>query len=87
MLTKTLALELGEHGIRVNAIGPGLIETPMTVDVHTDEERRRRWEHAAPLGRIGQPEDIANTAFFLASDQASFFTGKILHPDGGFFTG
>lgn len=87
MLTKTLALELGEHRIRVNAIGPGLIETPMTVDVHTDEDRRRRWEHAAPLGRIGQPEDIANTALFLASDEASFFTGQILHPDGGFFTG
>ncbi len=87
MLTKTLALELAGHGIRVNAIGPGMIETPMTVLAHADEERRRQIETNTPLGRFGQPEDIANAALFLASGESSFTTGQMLHPDGGIFTG
>src|SRR5690606_32910365 len=69
MLTKVLALEVARHKVRVNAIGPGFIETPMTAAATSDEERRRRLEESTPLGRIGQPEDIANTALFLASDE------------------
>jgi NAD(P)-dependent dehydrogenase (short-subunit alcohol dehydrogenase family) len=87
MLTKVLALELASHGIRVNAIGPGFIETPMTATMREDEANVRRIVETTPLGRLGQPEDIANTALFLASDESSFWTGEILFPDGGLFTG
>lgn len=87
MLTKTLALEVAAHGIRVNAIGPGFIETPMTAAMRSDPERRDQILRGTPLGRLGQPEDIANTALFLLSDESSYFTGQILHPDGGIFTG
>jgi NAD(P)-dependent dehydrogenase (short-subunit alcohol dehydrogenase family) len=87
MLTQVLALELARYGIRVNAIGPGFTETPMTEAVLADEEQRRRLERRTPLGRVGQPLDVANTALFLASDESSFMTGKVLFPDGGFFTG
>jgi NAD(P)-dependent dehydrogenase (short-subunit alcohol dehydrogenase family) len=86
MLTKCLALELAPH-IRVNAIGPGFIETPMTASMRSDEERVRNMISTTPVGRLGQPEDIANTALFLSSDEASFYTGEILFPDGGLFTG
>jgi NAD(P)-dependent dehydrogenase (short-subunit alcohol dehydrogenase family) len=87
MLTKVLAVELGGYGIRVNAIGPGFIETPMTASLRADEERKQNIINTTPLRRLGQPEDIANTALFLASDEASFFTGEIIFPDGGLFTG
>ena len=87
MLTKVLALELAGHGIRVNAIGPGFIETPMTASMRADEDRQRQLIAGTPLGRLGQPEDIANAALFLSSDEASFFTGEIIFPDGGLFTG
>ena len=87
MLTKVLALELASAGIRVNAIGPGFIETPMTETLRADEEARQRIVSTTPLGRLGQPLDIANTALFLASDESSFWTGEILFPDGGLFTG
>ena len=87
MLTKALAQELAPHGIRVNAIGPGFIETPMTAPLRADE-KRSRWAMAmTPMGRYGTPEEVANTALFLASDEASFFTGEILHPSGGVFLG
>jgi NAD(P)-dependent dehydrogenase (short-subunit alcohol dehydrogenase family) len=87
MLTKVLALEVAPHNIRVNAIGPGFIETPMTASLRSDEELRMRVIDSVPLKRLGQPEDIANAALFLASDESSFFTGEILFPDGGLFTG
>jgi len=86
MLTKVLALEVAPT-IRVNAIGPGIIETPMTATMRADEDRNRRMIDGIPLKRLGQPEDIANTALFLASDESSFFTGEIIFPDGGLFTG
>ena len=87
MLTKALAQELAPHGIRVNAIGPGFIETPMTAPLRADE-RRSRWAMAmTPMGRYGTPDEVAATALFLASDEASFFTGEILHPSGGVFLG
>lgn len=87
MLTKVLALEVARHGVRVNAIGPGFIETPMTASLRDNEERANAVRSGIPLGRFGQPEDIANTALFLVSDESSYFTGEILFPDGGLFTG
>ncbi len=86
MLTKSLALEFASHQVRVNAIGPGFIETPMTEASRADEQIRQRWLAMTPLGRFGLPEEVAYAALFLASDEASFYSGQILHPDGGFFT-
>jgi NAD(P)-dependent dehydrogenase (short-subunit alcohol dehydrogenase family) len=87
MLTKCLAQELAGHGIRVNAIGPGFIETPMTAALRGNDARSRWAMAMTPMRRYGQPEEIASTALFLASDDASFFTGEILHPSGGVFLG
>lgn len=86
-LTKTLAQELARNGIRVNAIGPGVIETPMTADISENEARRAATVRTIPLGRLGEPLDIANTALFLASDESAYFTGEILHPAGGIYMG
>ncbi|WP_435612971.1 SDR family NAD(P)-dependent oxidoreductase [Streptomyces sp. bgisy159] len=84
-LTKTLAAETGRHGIRVNAVAPGWIRTPMT-DRH-DPEARSRTETAmarlSPLGRVGTPEDVAHAVLYLASDASAFTTGQILRPNGG----
>jgi NAD(P)-dependent dehydrogenase (short-subunit alcohol dehydrogenase family) len=86
-LTKTLAVELASRGIRVNAIGPGVIETPMTQMWTDDETWMADYLARSPVGRLGLPLDIANTALFLASDESSFFTGELLKPNGGIFTG
>ncbi len=86
-LTKKLARELVGAGIRANAIGPGFIETNMTALMQfMPEAARRHIERQIPMGRMGTPQEIADTALFLASDEASYFTGEILHPDGGFYT-
>jgi NAD(P)-dependent dehydrogenase (short-subunit alcohol dehydrogenase family) len=85
MLTKVLAMELATTGIRVNAIGPGFIETPMTALLREDELRSRWALGMTPMGRFGRPEEIASTALFLASDESSYFTGELLHPAGGMF--
>lgn len=82
-LTKVMALALAPHGIRVNAIGPGTIATEMTKQIQTDEATRKRIMSRTPLGRIGQPSEIAAVAAFLASDDASYMTGQTLYPDGG----
>jgi NAD(P)-dependent dehydrogenase (short-subunit alcohol dehydrogenase family) len=87
MLTKALAQELAPQGIRVNAIGPGFIETPMTAALRGDADRSRWAMNMTPMGRFGTPEEVASTALFLASDDAAFFTGEILHPSGGVFVG
>jgi NAD(P)-dependent dehydrogenase (short-subunit alcohol dehydrogenase family) len=87
MLTKCLAQELAANGIRVNAIGPGFIETPMTAALRQDEVRSRWAMGVTPMARYGKPEEIAATALFLASDDASYFTGELLHPSGGVFVG
>jgi 3-oxoacyl-[acyl-carrier protein] reductase len=84
-LTKTLATEVGRHGIRVNAVAPGWIRTPMT-DRHDAEDQHRAelaMTRASPLGRVGEPEDIAHAVLHLASDASSFTTGQILRPNGG----
>ncbi|MGH7916686.1 MAG: SDR family NAD(P)-dependent oxidoreductase [Candidatus Binataceae bacterium] len=82
MLMKCMALELGKFGITANAIGPGVIDTPMTKELQQGS-RIERMVGQVPLGRLGQPRDVANTALFLASDEGAYFTGSILHPDGG----
>jgi NAD(P)-dependent dehydrogenase (short-subunit alcohol dehydrogenase family) len=87
MWTKVLALELGPAGIRVNAIGPGLIETPMTAGLFEDDEWINWRVGMTPLGRPGRAEEVAATALFLASDESSYFTGELLHPAGGTFLG
>jgi NAD(P)-dependent dehydrogenase (short-subunit alcohol dehydrogenase family) len=82
-LTKVMALALAPHGIRVNAIGPGSIMTDMLASVATDAAARRRVLSRTPLGRIGEPDEIAAIAAFLASDDASYVTGQTLYADGG----
>ncbi|HLL29206.1 MAG TPA: glucose 1-dehydrogenase [Xanthobacteraceae bacterium] len=82
-LTRTMALALAPHGIRVNAIGPGSIMTEMLAAVATDIEAKRRVLSRTPLGRIGDPEEVASVAAFLASDEASYITGEIIYVDGG----
>ena len=85
-LTRAMALSLAAHGIRVNAIGPGFIETPMTAAISGNEELNQWVLSLTPMRRFGQPEEIAKVACFLASDEASYVTGEIIHPDGGWFT-
>ena len=80
-MTLSAAKELGRRGIRVNAIAPGFIETDMTA-VLTDEQKETAAKNIT-LGRLGQPEDIANTALFLASDMGSYITGQVISVDGG----
>lgn len=80
-LARTLALELGKRGIRVNAIAPGFIETPMTSVV--PEKIRDRAIAATPLRRTGKPEEVAAVALFLAGADASYVTGQTINVDGG----
>jgi NAD(P)-dependent dehydrogenase (short-subunit alcohol dehydrogenase family) len=83
-LTKVMALALAPHGIRVNGIGPGTIATEMArAAVLGTEEARRKILSRTPLGRLGEPEEIAAVAAFLASDDASYLTGQTIYPDGG----
>jgi 3alpha(or 20beta)-hydroxysteroid dehydrogenase len=84
-LTKVAAQEWGQHGIRVNSVHPGLIETPMTADLRAfnDPERRKQAERNIPLRRVGQPIDIANMVLFLASDESAYCTGQEFTVDGG----
>jgi NAD(P)-dependent dehydrogenase (short-subunit alcohol dehydrogenase family) len=88
--TRTLAVELGDDGIRVNAIAPGTIDTPMLqrdlapMNVEEREDFVGRVNAANALGRIGRPEEVADAAVFLASDKASYITGSCLVVDGGF---
>src|SRR5437773_1094290 len=83
MMTRSWAQEFGPHNIRVNAIAPGLIQTDFSEFFWKDETRRRHYERASPLQRIGQPEEIAGLALYLASEAASFVTGQVLVVDGG----
>jgi NAD(P)-dependent dehydrogenase (short-subunit alcohol dehydrogenase family) len=85
MLTKSYAVELAAAGIRVNAVAPGFIETPMTERLFLgDASYRKRMVDATPLARIGQPDDIAGAVLYLASDDAAFVTGTLLFADGGY---
>ncbi|WP_037064231.1 SDR family NAD(P)-dependent oxidoreductase [Pseudonocardia acaciae] len=82
-LTRSAAIELAPHGIRVNAVAPGPVVTPMTERLTTNPEARRRWEARIPLGTIAQVTDIAPAVAFLASDEARHITGAVLQVDGG----
>jgi NAD(P)-dependent dehydrogenase (short-subunit alcohol dehydrogenase family) len=85
--TKALAAELGKDGVRVNAIGPGLIETPLNEQVRaTNAELVQTFINHTPLGRAGKPEDIVGPALFLASDMSAYVTGAIVMADGGYLT-
>jgi NAD(P)-dependent dehydrogenase (short-subunit alcohol dehydrogenase family) len=81
--TRVAAVELAPHGITVNAIAPGPIETEHTRSAHSPA-RRRAWKEAVPLGRYGRGEEVAATAVFLASEKASYITAQTLAVDGGF---
>ncbi len=83
--TRALAAELGKDGVRVNAIGPGLIETPLNAQVRANSpDLVKIFLDHTPLGRAGKPEDIVGPAIFLASDLSSYVTGSILMADGGY---
>jgi NAD(P)-dependent dehydrogenase (short-subunit alcohol dehydrogenase family) len=81
--TKSLARELGQHNINVNAIGPGSILTDMNAGVYPNEDAKRERMNTLPLRRFGDPRDVAECALFLASDAGSFLTGQMLGPNGG----
>ncbi len=83
-LAKTLAVELGPSGIRVNAIAPGLVDTRFAAGLVQNEHLNRRWIERSALRRIGKPEDVAGLALFLASDASSYLTGEAIVVDGGF---
>ena len=83
MLTQVAALELGRHRIRVNGIGPGVIRTPLTQLLLSVPGLEEAFCHEAPIGRVGEPEDIARLALYLASDESSLMTGQTLFIDGG----
>jgi len=85
--TRALAAELGKDGVRVNAIGPGLIETPLNAQVRANNpELVKIFLDHTPLGRAGKPEDIVGPALFLASDLSAYVTGAIVMADGGYRT-
>lgn len=86
-LTRTLAVELGGDGIRVNAVLPGFVDTPIHGDLLEDRVFVENYLRLIPLNRIGSPEDIANIIFFLASDGAAFVTGQGIVADGGQMSG
>ncbi|MEF3302007.1 SDR family NAD(P)-dependent oxidoreductase [Paenibacillus sp. GYB003] len=83
LLTKTMAVELGCKGIRVNAVCPGYIQTPMSEAIDDAEFVERYVRDKIPLGRVGRPEDVAGVFAFLASDDAAFITGETIVVDGG----
>jgi glucose 1-dehydrogenase len=82
-LTKVMALALADKGVRVNAIGPGSILTDLLQVVMSDETARRKILSRTPMGRCGEPAEVAKVALFLASDDASYLTGQTIYPDGG----
>jgi len=83
MLTKTIALELAEKGIRVNGIAPGAIATDMNKELLENQKEKEKKEQEIPVHRIGQPEEIAKVALFLASEDASYVAGTTIYADGG----
>jgi NAD(P)-dependent dehydrogenase (short-subunit alcohol dehydrogenase family) len=86
-LTRALAAELGRYGVRVNAIGPGLIETPLNAQARANNpDMMKIFMDHTPLGRAGKPEDIVGPAIFLASDLSAYVTGSVVMADGGYRT-
>lgn len=85
-LTKSLALEWVSSGIRVNAVGPGMVETDMTAPLLADEERYGRLLNHIPMGRFARPEEMGGAVVFLASDASSYMTGQVVYVDGGYLS-
>jgi NAD(P)-dependent dehydrogenase (short-subunit alcohol dehydrogenase family) len=83
LLTQHFALALGPHGIRVNAVGPGFIDSGMSAPIYTDPAVRAVRGKAVPVGRIGEARDVAETVFFLASERSAYVTGQHILVDGG----
>ena len=83
MLTKVGALELGRHKIRVNAVGPGLINTPLTAGLTGVPALKEAFVQESPMGRVGEPEDVANLVTFLAGDDSTLISGQTYYIDGG----
>ena len=84
--TKALALEVGSHGVTVNALAPGLIDTPLLARSGMPDAVRRALVERSPVPRIGAPEDVAAACAFLVSEDAAFFTGQVMSPNGGVHT-
>lgn len=82
-MTKSMAVDLGQYGITANYLQPGAIVTALSAPFFEDKAFRQYWEDKAPVGRLGQPEDVAAAALFLASDDAQFISGVGLNVDGG----
>ncbi|MCC6001192.1 MAG: SDR family oxidoreductase [Pararhodobacter sp.] len=83
-LTRALAVELAADGVRVNALAPGVIDTPMTADTRADADALGRFMAHTPMRRTGQPEELVGPVLFLASDMSSYITGALLPVDGGY---
>lgn len=83
-MTKAMALDHATENIRVNCICPGIVETELVAKFNTDESVRRQRVALHPMGRFGQPDDVASTAVFLAGDESGWTTGSVLTVDGGF---
>jgi NAD(P)-dependent dehydrogenase (short-subunit alcohol dehydrogenase family) len=87
-LVRSLAVEWGPHGVTVNAVGPGIIKTPLTMAyMEQHPERVTATIEHTPLRRLGEPEDVADVVVFLASEQARFITGQTIYVDGGISAG
>jgi 3-oxoacyl-[acyl-carrier protein] reductase len=85
-LTKNAAAALASVGIRVNAIGPGMIDTNMSAMLKEDPKAMKALMMHVPMGRLGTAREVASAALFLACDESSYFTGEMFHPDGGYYT-